>query len=233
MKKVRSASERQGRTGSFYSRGTSSAFQILSLGVCFLFAAAAFAQRPEIPLRRFDVTGAAGPINRGRWASGINTAGVIAGYYYDALDVAHGFVRDAAGAITTFDAVGRHGREPGTFAIGINTGGKCGHYVDAGNASHGLCAQPQRASSRRFNVTGAGAGANQGNLCRRHQHGRKNRGLFRRWNERESRIWCGPGRRYHSVQCYGSGHGPPIRERLPPASPRVARLRDIRLTEAM
>jgi len=66
------------------------------LGVCFLFAAAAFAQRPANTFATFDVTGAGRAINRGRWRAASILPGDC-GYYYDALDVAHGFVRTAAG----------------------------------------------------------------------------------------------------------------------------------------
>jgi len=154
MKKVRSAMSAKDGQARFKPRDFVSVPRFL-LGVCFLFAAAAFAQRPANTFATFDVTGAGRAYQQGTVASGINTAGVIAGYYYDALDVAHGFVRTAAGAITTFDAVGAGtGANQGTFAIGINTGGKiAGYYVDAGNASHGFVRTAAGVITA-FNVTG-------------------------------------------------------------------------------
>jgi hypothetical protein len=43
---------------------------------------------------------------QGAIARSINGLGAIAGYYTDANDVNHGFVRDPHGIITTFDAPG-------------------------------------------------------------------------------------------------------------------------------
>jgi hypothetical protein len=64
----------------------------------------------------FDVPGAAGtsPIS-------INPAGVITGSYNDASNVPHGFLRDAGGAITTFDPAGSVGF--GTIPDSINPAG--------------------------------------------------------------------------------------------------------------
>ena len=50
---------------------------------------------------------------------------MIEGQYTDASNVAHGFVRDANGAITTFDAPGAGtGPFQGTFPLTINPQGR-------------------------------------------------------------------------------------------------------------
>jgi len=54
----------------------------------------------------------------------INSSGVITGYYADNNRVIHGFVRDAAGAVTTFDAPGsKQNPNTGTYAYSINAHG--------------------------------------------------------------------------------------------------------------
>jgi hypothetical protein len=58
---------------------------------------------------------------RGHYVTAVNDAGEIAGYYLDANNACHGFVRAANGAVTTIDAPGAgsvHGF--GTFATSIN-----------------------------------------------------------------------------------------------------------------
>ena len=67
--------------------------------------------------------GAGTGANQGTFAIGINTGGKIAGYYVDAGNASHGFVRTAAGVITAFNVTGAGaGANQGTFAAGINTG---------------------------------------------------------------------------------------------------------------
>ena len=54
----------------------------------------------------------------------INSSGVITGYYWDNNDVIRGFVRDAAGTVTTFDAPGARGdKNAGTLPCCINAQG--------------------------------------------------------------------------------------------------------------
>jgi hypothetical protein len=65
----------------------------------------------------------------------INQTGVIAGSYYDAGFVSHGFLRTADGTITPFDPKGSSGTTPEA----INSGGAItGFYYDAGFVSHGF-----------------------------------------------------------------------------------------------
>jgi uncharacterized membrane protein len=71
----------------------------------------------------------------GTFASSINTDGAIAGYYLDASDVDHGFVRAASGAITGFAS--------GTYAQGINSEGDVtGYAYGASQVSHGFLLTP-------------------------------------------------------------------------------------------
>ncbi len=57
-------------------------------------------------------------------AQWINNSGVITGYYADKSHVIHGFVRDADGAVTTFDAPGSLQESgQGTFPTSINAQG--------------------------------------------------------------------------------------------------------------
>src|ERR1019366_9819896 len=54
----------------------------------------------------FDVPDAGIGLLQGTHGVSINTAGAIAGYYYDAAAIGHGFLRLPHGAIITFDAPG-------------------------------------------------------------------------------------------------------------------------------
>jgi hypothetical protein len=84
----------------------------------------------------------------GTFPESINTAGDIAGYYTDA-NGAHGFVRDASGAIATFDVPGA---SQGTYAASINAAGTvAGYYFDSSGEKTGIaasCAPPTATSPR-------------------------------------------------------------------------------------
>jgi hypothetical protein len=70
----------------------------------------------------------------------INKAGDVVGYYVDASDVYHAFLRAANGTITDFEAPGAGtGTDEGTIAAGINSKGTIvGSYRDANKAWHGF-----------------------------------------------------------------------------------------------
>src|SRR5882672_4288214 len=80
----------------------------------------------------FDVPGAAETI-----PNGINSAGSTAGYYTDAQFVYHGFIRDSAGNLTTFDEPdAAQGASLGTFPLAINDSGEiAGYYTPLSNPS--------------------------------------------------------------------------------------------------
>jgi WD40 repeat protein len=62
----------------------------------------------------------------------INPSGVVTGYYIEASNIIHGFVRAADGTITTFDVGPRV-----TFPASINPSGEItGWYFDANGAAH-------------------------------------------------------------------------------------------------
>jgi hypothetical protein len=92
----------------------------------------------------FDAPGAGGSCQQlslnGTIAQGINPAGAIAGYYFDASGLSHGYLRARDGTITTFDAPGAGtGSCQGTIAQSINPAGAiAGYVVDANNVAHGF-----------------------------------------------------------------------------------------------
>jgi hypothetical protein len=62
------------------------------LWLCILFVPGAAAQDKKPTFTTFEAPGAGTEGTQGTYAIGINTAGVITGYYVDAADVDHGFV---------------------------------------------------------------------------------------------------------------------------------------------
>jgi hypothetical protein len=74
----------------------------------------------------------------------INPEGVVTGYYFDASNVYHGFLRASDGAITPLDAPGAGtGTSQGTSVSGINPAGAItGQYSDANYFSHGFLRAP-------------------------------------------------------------------------------------------
>ncbi len=96
----------------------------------------------------FDVPGG-GPQGIGCFADcsvGLNDGGAITGYYLDANNVYHGFVRSPQGRVTTFDAPRANttaGSYSGTFPVSINDQGAItGYYLDTNNVSHGFLRFP-------------------------------------------------------------------------------------------
>ena len=82
-----------------------------------------------------DVAGAGEFSQLGTYAMGVNLAGDVAGYYIDPGGIDHGFIRSAAGVITTVD-VPVNGNL-GTLIFAINgTGDTVGAYYDAQNDEH-------------------------------------------------------------------------------------------------
>jgi hypothetical protein len=95
----------------------------------------------------------------------INPAGAIVGYYYDANFVAHGFVRDSDGTITTFDAPGAGSvtdSGQGTYPISIDPAGAiAGSTLDASNVYHGFLRAPDGTFTT-FDAPGAGSVTDSG-----------------------------------------------------------------------
>lgn len=93
----------------------------------------------------------------------INPAGAIAGHYFDASNVYHGFLRVPDGRITTFDAPGAGtGSYQGTTVNGLNPADAiAGFTIDANNVYHGLV-RTRDGSITMFDVLGAGTDPYQG-----------------------------------------------------------------------
>jgi hypothetical protein len=80
------------------------------------------------------------PGSRNTQAFSINDSGVIVGYYDLASGPWHGYVRDASGNYTAFDAPGAgSGFNQGTFPIAVNGSGQiAGYYQDSAFSDHGF-----------------------------------------------------------------------------------------------
>lgn len=103
--------------------------------------------------------GIALPVPRGTFPAAINKRGEITGHCVDSIAVAHGFVRDARGKITVFDAPGTGPlQRQGTFATDINDSGVIvGFYIDSNRVHHGFLRDPNGAITT-FDAPGAGTG---------------------------------------------------------------------------
>lgn len=105
--------------------------------------------------------------NQGTEALNIDPSGTtIAGVYVDSGGVNHGFVRATDGAITEFSAKGAGTKSgQGTFTAGVDginhAGALPGTYADANTVFHSFVRSPKGAITK-FNVAGAGTGADQG-----------------------------------------------------------------------
>lgn len=111
--------------------------------LCINFPASA----QEAHIVTFDAPGAGTSGGQGTFVSGINEFGGIAGYYVDANNVSHSFLRDASGKITTFDPPGTanvfYPGFNGSGAFALNAEGAVGGYfVDANFSVHAYLRAP-------------------------------------------------------------------------------------------
>lgn len=104
-----------------------------------------FVRSPWGEITTFDAPAAAGPYGFNCYADcsvGLNDWGAVTGFYLDANNVYHGFVRSPNGKITSFDAPGADLTAQdfnGTFPVSINDQGAiAGYYYDAKNVAHGF-----------------------------------------------------------------------------------------------
>ena len=89
---------------------------------------------------------------------GINDQGAIPGWYDDANNVMHGFLRVRDGAITTFDAPNAGAAPTKSIAGDLNDLGMiAGYYIDGNNVSHGFLLNPDGIFTT-FDAPGAGTG---------------------------------------------------------------------------
>lgn len=121
---------------------------------------------PHGTFTTFDAPGAGTDPGQGTftgWLACINPAMAIAGYYLDAGNVNHGFLRARDGTITTFDAPGAGtGAGQGTYPQNVNLAGVItGNYWDSSGMAHGFLRAPDGTFTT-FDVPGAGAGSGQG-----------------------------------------------------------------------
>jgi hypothetical protein len=114
----------------------------------------------------FDAPGAVAPPGSylGTIGQGINAQGTVTGYFTDANVVVHGFVRDADGQFTVFDAPGSGtvpGSQQGTYAIDINVEGEVTGYVfDDNYLVHGFV-RDRSGQIASFDAPGAGTDGSQ------------------------------------------------------------------------
>lgn len=100
------------------------------------FVSHGFLRKGDGSIISFDAPGVGpggGPNQDGTHALTINPAGAITGYYQDAQEAIHGFLREPDGTFTTFDAPGAATTmaDFGTLAISINPAGVItGYYSD-------------------------------------------------------------------------------------------------------
>ncbi|MGH9643621.1 MAG: hypothetical protein ACRD3Q_14515, partial [Terriglobales bacterium] len=100
---------------------------------------------------------------QGTYATAMNDAGTITGFYVDIMNVMHGFLRTSDGAIAEFMIPGA-GRSAGqgTAPLGINKNGAiAGIYVDSNGLNHVFLEDPTGGLIK-FDAPGAGTGAGQG-----------------------------------------------------------------------
>jgi hypothetical protein len=116
----------------------------------------------------FNAPGAGAGANQGTFGYGINSQGVIAGFYLDAKNVYHGFLRTSSGSLTEFDAPGAGhvaGSFQGTYALGINSQEAItGFYRDANYLHHGYV-RSSGGTITTFDAPGAGTRAYQGTFA--------------------------------------------------------------------
>jgi hypothetical protein len=104
----------------------------------------------------FDAPGAGTGAGQGTYPVNINPAGVVAGWYIDANEVAHGFLRASDDTISTFDAPGAGTSAfEGTYVHAINSAGVItGDYYDANFVDHGFV-RASEGTFTTFDVAGA------------------------------------------------------------------------------
>jgi hypothetical protein len=137
------------------SLGINAAGEISGLYIDANYVFHGYMRAPDGTMTEYDVPGAGTGMYQGTNAAwfipawgGINPAGTVTGFYVDANNVYHGFLRTLEGKITTFDApgagtVGSLGGGQGTQPMTINAEGAItGYYTDANNVVHGFLRLP-------------------------------------------------------------------------------------------
>src|SRR6266513_1504985 len=121
---------------------------------------------PQPTITTFDAPGAGTGPGQGTLPFAINPAGTVLGYYIDAGDASHGFLRALDGTITTFDAPNAGtGPGQGTIVFAVDclnpAGAITATSLDANNVNHGFV-RASDGTITTFEVPGAGTGPGQG-----------------------------------------------------------------------
>jgi hypothetical protein len=128
---------------------------------------------------KFDVKGAGSGANQGTFPLMNNTGGAITGYYIDANNTSHGFLRAPDnGEITRINVKGAgKGNFLGTQALTINSRGDiAGFYQNEHYVFHGFLLADDKITT--FNVKGAGTGKYQGTVGRSINRGGTIAGIY-------------------------------------------------------
>ena len=105
----------------------------MSMTVACLFAVLSVTVQTSAQITTFNAPGAGTGSGQGTFGVGIVQSGEIAGYYIDANNVYHGFLRSPCGTFTTFDSPGAGtAAGEGTTVLGLNLeGATVGYYLNA------------------------------------------------------------------------------------------------------
>ena len=105
-----------------------------------------------------------GSTNPGTYVIAMNASGEVAGFYIDGAGAEHGFLRNASGTLTTFEAPNAGtGSEQGTIVTGIDAAGDViGAYADSSNAIHGFERNASSGTITVIDAPGAGTATYQG-----------------------------------------------------------------------
>jgi hypothetical protein len=137
-----------------------SAVSLATLG----FGLSANADERKTALITFNVPAAGTGAHQGTQGIAISPEGTITGWYFNAGDIVHGYVRARDGTFITFDAPGATTVVPqqGTFPYSINPAGIIsGFYDNANGVAHGFVRTRDGAITT-IDVPAAGTGAMQG-----------------------------------------------------------------------
>src|ERR1051325_1295059 len=144
----------------FYSTNTT--LQLVRAAVILLGLASSTKISAQT-ITTFDAPGAGTGGRKGTYVLDIDQSGRTIGFFRDANDVRHGYIRSKDGNFTIFDAPGA-GSAPGqgTRAYAISLSGSItGHFTDSANVAHGYVRSSQGVITV-FDAPGAGTAAGQG-----------------------------------------------------------------------
>jgi hypothetical protein len=125
---------------------------LLFLAFISLTFAAWSQDKPQARFTVFDAPGAGAAAGQGTIAELINQAGWVTGYYFDAENVGHGFLRSPDGRFTTFDPPASYGTYPAGMNLELTI---VGTYLDANAVEHGFERTPDGRFTT-FDAPGAG-----------------------------------------------------------------------------